>query len=259
MTTDTGCPVGASQSAAPNPGQNIFESLHCAEGYSPSTPEMDVTGTDCSDIRMLQPDSFLNANDEAVTFEFTCDLALSREYTAIYEREFKLHHDVPEYRTVEDDHHRRAFILIACQGGRCIGGARLSVRTPDMPYPLPIEMDGFTLEDQFPRLRGGTARYGQIGRICLLPEFRGGKITRMMLGQLYRKIVSLDLQEIFGTCTTVHARAYKTTCVAMGLKHVRIYENIRLPAYPMCERERFILIGGTTEKHSESFPDKEEI
>jgi hypothetical protein len=198
-------------------------------------------------------------NNQAITFEFTHDAALVREYTAIYEREFKLHHNVPQYHTVEDDHHKRAFVLIARRGKQCIGGARLSVRTPDAPHPLPIEMDGFTLQEHFPRLRGSKARYGQIGRICLLPDFRGGKITRMMLGQLYRKIVSLDLQEIFGTSTTVHARAYKTTCVAMGLKHVRIYENIRLPAYPMCERERFILIGGTTEKHSESFPDKEEI
>lgn len=212
-----------------------------------------MTDTGCP-TRTVEPaalcsDQTANDNkDQAITFEFTHDAPLVREYTAIYEREFRLHHDVPEYRTVEDEHHHRAFVLVARQEGRCIGGARLSARTPDMPHPLPIEIDGFTLEDQFPRLRGGTARYGQIGRICLLPEFRGGKVTRMMLTELYRKIVSLDLQEIFGTCTAVHARSYRTTCVAMGLKHVRIYDNIRLPAYPMCERERFILIGGAVEK-----------
>jgi hypothetical protein len=184
---------------------------------------------------------------DGLTFEFTGNARLRQDYLAIYEREFRLSHDAPDYRSIEDEHELRARTCVVRAGGRCVGGARLSITTAEEPHPLPIEMDRFRLADYFPRLRASGARYGQVGRMCLLPEFRGGQITRRLLACMHQEIVALDLYEIFGTCTPAHARAYKISCITMGLKRVRIYADIALPAYPMCERQPFVLIGGDVE------------
>jgi predicted GNAT family N-acyltransferase len=179
-----------------------------------------------------------------LTFEFTRDPVLLRQYHAIYEREFRAVHNAP-YQHVEDEHDRRAHILVARRGEICVGGARLSAKTPRKPELLPIEIDGFRIEDHFPYL--GQKSYGQLGRVCLLPELRDGTATRVMFWYIQRKAVALGLAELFGTATLVGTRTYKRHCRALGLD-ASIYRDIELPTYPMCEELKFYLIKSVLDK-----------
>jgi len=186
---------------------------------------------------------------QELVYEFTRDPGLVHQYHMIYEREFSAVHNA-KYRYSSDDEEddRHGHIVVIRQGNFCVGGARISVKTPRQTHPLPIEMNGFELEEHFPELKEKEMSYGQIGRFCLLPEFRGGDITNTLMWHLYRKVVALGLDEVFGTATIANARVYKQNCLAMGLKDVKIHRDIELPTYPMCEDIRFYLISGSVDK-----------
>jgi len=179
---------------------------------------------------------------ERLIFEFSRDPALIHQYYRIYEQEFKsvLHADYHHHDN--DEHDQKGHFLIVRRGKLCVGGARLNTKTPRQPELLPIEMDGFKLEDHFPDLKHKEVSYGQIGRLCVLPEYRGGAVTRLMMWHLYRKSVALGLETIFATAPLIIARGHMKSSIAMGLKHTKVHLDIKLPEYPMCEGIRFYLM-----------------
>ena len=179
---------------------------------------------------------------EELVYEFTRDPALLHQYFRIYEAEFQAVFKARYQHEENDAHDRTGHFLIVRRGNLCVGGARLSVKTPRKPDLLPIEMDDFRLERHFPELAHKQMRYGQIGRLCVLPDFRGGNVTRTLLSHLYRKGVALNLDVIFGTAPLITARVYMQNFSAMGLKEPKIHFNVELPKYPMCEEIKFHLI-----------------
>jgi len=226
-------PVGGVEYASFTPGVIVS-----------SVPSFDSESEDALALRFGRRQK----KQEDLVFEFTRDPGLLHQYHLIYEEQFRAVHSARNYRSIEDEHDRRGHVIIARHGNLCIGGARLSVRTPRQPHPLPIEMNDFRLEKHFPELDQKQLRYGQIGRICLLPQFRGGTATRIMMWHLYRKVVALGLDRVFGTATIANARVYRQNCLGMGLKDVKIHQSIELPPYPMCEEIRFYLISGSVDK-----------
>jgi hypothetical protein len=184
--------------------------------------------------RFLRPDE--------LAFQFTTEPMLVRRYQEIYETEFRAVHHAMGYRTVEDEHDRRANVLIVRHGDACVGGTRLSYSVPGHRHPLPIEMGDFRLADHFPHLGGDDAHYGQVGRFCLLPEYRGGSVTREMLWHIHRRFAELGVRQVFATAPITNARAYMQNFAGMGLREPRLHQDIELPEYPMCEGLRFYLI-----------------
>lgn len=196
-----------------------------------------------------------------LVFEFTKDPGLLHQYHVIYEREFRAMHN-PNYTHVEDDHDRRSHFLIVRRGNFVVGGARLSVKTPRQPQALPIEMNGFRVEEHFPYLGQKELSYGQVGRVCLLPEFRDGLTTRMIFWHIHRKSVALGISELFGTATLVSVRSYRQSCRSIGLAKAMIHTDVQLPVYPMCEDIKFYLIRipldkAPMEKESDFITEKE--
>lgn len=176
-------------------------------------------------------------------FEFTRDPALLHQYYGIYEEQFRAVHNATRYsHSEEDEHDRHGHIVVARIGNQCVGGARLSVKTPRQPHLLPVELNDFRLEHHFPELAQKQMRYGQVGRFCLLPDFRGGQNTRMLLWHLYRKAAALNLDIIFGTAPMSNARVYLQNFAAMNLKEPKLHQDIELPRYPMCEEIKFYLV-----------------
>ena len=184
-----------------------------------------------------------------LVFEVTSDRTLLNQYFAIYEERFRTIHKAHAYRhDPHDEDDRRSSILVARLGDLCVGGARLTIKTPEVRHPLPMEIDDFRVEERLPQLVNPATRYGQIGRICLAQEFAGDDATRVLLAHLYRKVIELDLAVIFGTAPMLNARAYRKHCVAMGLTGVTIHYDLPLPSYPMCDRLRFYLVSGAVSR-----------
>ncbi len=223
---------------------------HSGVDYSPSVREAIVATSaalSTDEDALKRRFSRLRPIKLELVYEFTKDPALLHQYHEIYEREFRTVHDANSYHTVEDDHDRRAHILVVRRGNFCVGGARINITSPRQPHPLPIEIGDFKIDDHFPQLRQKELSYGQLGRFCLLPEFRGGMITRMMFWHIHRKSVALGLSELFGTATKIGVRSYKRDCRAIGLE-AKIHPDIELPTYPMCDEIKFFLISAQLDK-----------
>jgi hypothetical protein len=186
---------------------------------------------------------------QPLAFEFTRDTTLLDQYYRIYEERFRALYNAHQYRHgTEDEDDRRSEILIARSGDLCVGGARLTIKTPEHRALLPMEIAGFRIEERLPQLVSAGTRYGQIGRICLTEELSGGPATRMLLWHLFRRVVELDLVKIFGTAPMPNARLYRQHCMAMGLTDVRVHYDVALPTYPMCDGLTFYLVSGSVDK-----------
>jgi predicted GNAT family N-acyltransferase len=169
---------------------------------------------------------------QPLTFEFTRDPGLLQQYRVIYEREFQAVQNAPQYRAISEEHDRNSHFLIIRQGNMCVGGARLTTKSPRQPHLLPVEMGDFRIEKHFPHMQNKT--YGQIGRVCLLPEFRGGDVTKQMFEHFKRKAVALGWEVTFATAPLLNARNNTKLCRAVGLE-TKIHFDIDIPLYPMCE------------------------
>lgn len=219
-------------------------------GFSVTVPDTMVTDiishydTDNEDTLALRYGRPGKAPEELI-FEFTRDPALLYQYNLIYEKEFKAVHNAHNYRQVVDEHDRHAHFLIIRIGNLCVGGARMSTKSPRQPQALPIEFNDFKIENHFPQLKKKEMTYGQVGRICLLPDFRGGDITRRMFWHIHRKAVALGWSNIYATAAAFNARMIRKHCLAIGLKETKIHTEIELPPYPMCEEIKmyFLSIG----------------
>ncbi len=178
-----------------------------------------------------------------LTFEFTREPELLAQYHQIYEKEFRRTHNAPGYVSIEDEQGAHDYLIVR-RGDSCVGGARLSVKTPPKRHLLPDEMGDFRIERHFPELAHEQSRYGQVSRVCLLSELRGGDVTRRMYQCLYRKAVDLRLEVVFASASRPFARVHKLHCIEMGLKNVQIHCGIEVPEYPTCQGVKFYLLSG---------------
>src|SRR6202042_3209916 len=94
----------------------------------------------------------------------------------------------------------------------------------------------------FPHLKDDDAGYGQSARFCLLPQYRGGSITRQALWHIHQRLVELGVRQVFAKAPITNARAYMQNFAGMGLREPKLHYDIELPDYPMCDGIRFYLI-----------------
>jgi hypothetical protein len=171
---------------------------------------------------------------EQIVYEFTEEQSLLRQYFRLYREECRIVND-DEYRAADEDHTRRAHILIARIGSECIGGCRLSVRSDRQTKALPMETQHFMLADYFPRLKSPGIRYGEISRLVLMPEFRHGRVSLELWKRFCQRTVELDLDVMFAAAPLINLRAYRKHCHSIGLD-ATIHTNVVVPPDPGFER-----------------------
>ncbi len=180
-----------------------------------------------------------------LVFEYTRDPDLLRQYYRMYEQRFQLIHSAWQYRHAEEDEHdRRAHILIARRGRQCVGGARLSIKTPSKPDALPVELGDFRVARFFPELEERGLSVCQASRFAVLAEYGGGELIRLLQWHLTRKMIGLGMNMFFATAPMSNARVYRKYCRSLGYRNIRIHLDIEIPRYPMCDNIKFYLISG---------------
>jgi hypothetical protein len=184
---------------------------------------------------------------EVLAYEFTRDPALLHQYRELYESECRVV-SLPSFYAAENDYNQKSHILVVRQGKLCVGGGRLSVRTPRQPNSLPLEINGFRLRDYFPELEQKQMRYGELSRLVILPDFRTGDVTREIFRNMYRKSLALDLDMVYAAAPLVNVRSYKNQCLAVGLKEPRVHLDIEVPPYPGHEEVKDYLFSVVVEK-----------
>jgi hypothetical protein len=151
-------------------------------------------------------------------------------WSLLYQEECRIVSD-PKYRAADQDYDRRAHILIARIGSKCIGGGRLLVRSGQHANPLPMETDNFRLADYFPLLKQPGIRYGEISRLVLMPEFRNGRASFEMWKKFRQKAVELELAVTYAAAPLINLRAYRKHCNLIGVD-AKIHMDLKLPAVP---------------------------
>ena len=177
--------------------------------------------------------SILNQN-QPVVIKFTQDQAYLRQYYNLRERMYTSVWGLQGFNGQEDEFDQKSHILVAVKDGRVVGGARISVRTPQAPNLLPMEKREVSLEHQIADLNLPQCRYGEYSRLALLPEYRGGGCTLAMYKALNRKSISLNLKFAFALSPLTQARSYRKIYQALGFNYT-ILEDVVIPENPEYE------------------------
>jgi hypothetical protein len=112
-------------------------------------------------------------------YEFTKDPAYLNQYYQVREQCYKEYWGLKVFSGAEDEHDRNGYILIVRNGDVVIGGGRLVLRSTNERKKLPMETDDFMLHKVLPGLSSPHTVWGDIGRIAVLPEFRGKKVLKI--------------------------------------------------------------------------------
>lgn len=164
-----------------------------------------------------------------IRFEFTTDPRLLAQYYQIREACFRQQLGIESFDGSEDAEDRAGHILIARDGERCIGGARISGTTPENPQTLPMESDGFMLEEIFPDLEQQGRSYCQWTRLALLPEYRTTDVLRAQCLALIEASAALNYSYAFNVAGTTRARLYRRLHKNLGYDY-EICNHVSIPA-----------------------------
>lgn len=177
-----------------------------------------------------------------LAFEFTRDPAYLHQYYRLRENEYNAFYGINPLSGAECEHDHTGHIMVVRMGNQIVGGARINTKTPRKRNLLPMEINGFRLENYFPQLERKQLSYGQACSMVLLPEFRGGDIVREMVKRVCTKGAALNLAVLFATCPISNARLYKQACVSIGLVDTKVHLDIEMPLYEYLEEIKLYLL-----------------
>jgi len=163
-----------------------------------------------------------------ITYEYTTDPKLLEQYYKVREQCYREDLHLDDFSGEEDEYDRTGHIIVARKGDVVIGGARLVISTPKNRIKLPLEEEGFQVQELFPDMNLENVGYCEFTRFVVLPEYRKGEacteISRMLVNQavkegcLYQFCISPLLQ----------SRNYRAVGKNIGVLHV-IRKDIKVP------------------------------
>jgi hypothetical protein len=111
-------------------------------------------------------------------------------------------------------------IVIATHGGAVVGGARLTISTPQRPQLLPLEEKGFDLKscDALKGLGLDRKPYGEISRMAASPESAHGfEISGGLAWALASVAAHEGLDVVFSICPAKPARINRINAAKLGV------------------------------------------
>lgn len=161
-----------------------------------------------------------------IRFEVSCDATSLQAYYKIRESCFRKELGLPSFDGSEDDFDREGLILIARDGDRCVGGARLSASSSAMGTPL--ECEGMPLGSIFPQLQAGEGGYCQITRLAMEPAYRTPQSVRDLMVGCVDLAIEQGFDYAFCVAGMNRARLYKRVMSVLGYDY-RIFEHVSVP------------------------------
>ena len=166
-----------------------------------------------------------------IVMEFTRDPGLLHQYYRIRDQEFKMALHCDDYDSLENEHDKTGYIAVARIGNFCIGGVRLNIKSPRRPNLLPVEINGFRLEEHFSYLAHKEVTYAQASGFVILPELRSNEICFNLVKRMFARARSLNVHTMFAASPKINSRLYKMECVQLGIVNTVIHYDIKLPVY----------------------------
>ena len=119
-----------------------------------------------------------------------------------------------------DETDKLSRIVIAAQGGVVVGGARLTISTPQRPQMLPLEEKDFDLKSCEALKDLGLDRkpYGEISRMAASPQSAHGfEISSGLAYALASLAAHLGLDVVFSICPAKPARINRINAAKLGI------------------------------------------
>ena len=166
-----------------------------------------------------------------IHFELTKNPQYLNDYYTIREACFRTDLLLSTFDGSEDQYDKEGYILIARDGDRCIGGARINGCSPNAVTHLPIENDNFIVKDLFPDLSLEEHAYCQWTRLALLPEYRTMEAVRNLCLSLPKASAELGFKYAFNVAGSARARLYRRILALDGIDY-KICNHVKIPAEP---------------------------
>ncbi len=163
-------------------------------------------------------------------YEYTRNPDLLEQYFRLREDCYRKDWNLAVFSGAEDEHDQQGHILIVRQGDKVIGGGRVVFRYNFSPLKLPMETDSFLLHQQVPEMGKGEKLIGEIGRIAVLPEYRGYKLTNIVF-YLLAKSQLCGCHYLTTVAPVEQAVRYTKIADKFGMK-ISTMESIPVAAHP---------------------------
>lgn len=182
--------------------------------------------------RFGTPDKFAHN----ISYEFTTDPESLQQYYNIREFAYKETLGVQGFSGQEDELDKHSYILVVKSGNTVIGGARLTVSSPEKPQIMPLEENGFDIKEHFPQLDFTKLKYCEMSRLALLPEFRNNVIAEQIHKEFVKICERENIDVGFARTTPLQQRRTKTIFKNLGFEMV-IRRDIKLDPYEHLEMQ----------------------
>lgn len=169
-----------------------------------------------------------------LAFEYSRDPALLHQYYMLRAKVYTQLWHLEHFNGDEDEVDAASDILLIRYGKLCVGGARITVSSPDAPQLLPAEDDQFRLYKLLPELHLRDCTYTECGRFAVLPDFQDRQVSQNMLHHLILRSRAHGAKYLFWIAPTVQTRYYRQLA---GNLHVpcTVRSDVKVPERPEYE------------------------
>lgn len=125
---------------------------------------------------------------------------------------------------------KHSHVLLVLDGVKCVGGARLTVKSEETPK-LPMEDTDFDLTNLLPEYSLKCKDYGELSRLALMPEFRRGRFSANIYRMVVEKGLDMNLDHVFALAPVLQAQRYKRVCSELIPVEIRYDVSVSKPIY----------------------------
>ena len=129
--------------------------------------------------------------------EWTRDPQVLEDVAALRHAVFARHHPGVVYPAAVTRHDLDGHVCVArLEGGRLVGACRVNVARPDLGERLPMEMDGFDLDRQAPRLRVPGVVRGELGALFVDDAHKGAASSFALYAAAGERFVRMGVTQV---------------------------------------------------------------
>lgn len=120
-----------------------------------------------------------------------------KQYKQVRDKVYASHDALKGFLNYDDGLDSVSQIIVMLDNGRCIGGARYTLSTPNNRQTLPMETEGFNIIENITDLDLSNKNYIEISRFAILPEYRDSNNADMLFRFIYEQCLKDNVDYIF--------------------------------------------------------------
>lgn len=177
-----------------------------------------------------------------ISFLITRDPLVIRQYLDIrhdaYTKYLNLNTDFSKLDQVD----AFSYFFVAMKMGECIGGGRMTLTNPSVPNVLPLESNGFYLDEAFPEYNLSECKYCEITRLAVKEEYRDGVVSSTIIRLIIDYVKATGVKYVFWVAPKIQARSYRLAI--RNKEHdfdAVIRDDVTLPHKPVYEYLQMVI------------------